>query len=295
MAYLSPTMLAKPAAVGRAMALGGAVHSFRLLSLPRCGGALEAIVDRLTQAVVRYLHYRDAPDTGSVQRAEMGEEVSRRFDQVAARRQIEHCAGSRRRAKGEQRFPRLRSIGIKTQRGLWRVMRRHHARCHRRFVGDWRYRERAAENAFDRFAWNAAGAQQCRPLETRIRSMIELDTDGARSGIDDQIDAPPQVGQHMSSAGWRNVARTVRGWRHHGPAERREQVTRDQDAPARAPRHCRRPASARSATPQSGCLANTNVSGPRPEIRREFFSRRIENTNAPGRGDIRNMCDQRVE
>jgi hypothetical protein len=34
---------------------------------------------------------------------------------------------------------------------------------------------------------------------------------------------------------------------------------------------------------------------PRPEIRREFFSRRIENTNAPGRGDIRNMCDQRVE
>src|SRR4029077_3034641 len=104
-------------------------------------------------------------------------------------------------------------------------MRRHHAWCHRRFISDWRNRERAAKDALDDFACNAAGAKECRPLETGYDR--RLDTDGARSGVDDEIDASPQIGEHMSSTGWRYVARAVRGWCHHGPAERREQGARD--------------------------------------------------------------------
>ena len=56
-----------------------------------------------------------------------------------------------------------------------------------------------------------------------------------------------------------------------------------------------RPARARSATPQSGCFASTNVSGPGQNAAASFSAAGRENAHAPGGVDIRNVGDQRIE
>src|SRR5262245_6540415 len=92
-AYLSPTMAAKRdrrSGEGARRSCSFILSTVSLRSWRR--GALEAIVDRLAQAVMRHLHDRDALGAGSVERAQMREKIGSSLDEVPARRQVEHGA-----------------------------------------------------------------------------------------------------------------------------------------------------------------------------------------------------------
>ena len=150
----------------------------------------------------------------------MREQISRRLDQVAARRQIERRAWKRRRrAESEQGFAWLRGFGIKAQRGLRRVVRSQHAgRKRARLHLTERNRERVAEHALDRVAGQAAGPQQCRLADAGHDR--RFDADRARAGIEDQIDPAAQIGEHMRGACRRHVTGAVCRGRDHRAAER---------------------------------------------------------------------------
>ena len=101
--------------------------------------------------------------------------------------------------EGEQRFPDLGGVGIKTQGSPWRIVRHQHSRCDRRIVDDGRGRERAPKGAFDCIARNAARPQQSGVVQARNDRRFNAHCAGA--GVDDQIDAPAQVRENVRSAG----------------------------------------------------------------------------------------------
>src|SRR5262245_14281593 len=198
MAYLSPTMAAK-----RDNRSGEGVRrncSFiHWLSLSRRCRAVEAIVDRLAQAVMRHLHYRDALRTGSVERAQMREQVGCGLYQVPAWRQIKHWTGKiRRRTESEQGLARPSAIGPETQQRLWGVMRSQHAWRRWRLFICRDQRQWGAENPLDGFAREPAGPQQCRRAGTGNDRRLQADLAGPR--VDDEIDPTAQVGEHMRGA-----------------------------------------------------------------------------------------------
>ena len=100
-----------------------------------------------------------------------------------------------------------------------------HAGRYGRILGDVGDRQRAAERAFDRFAGQAARPQQCRLADAGDDRRLHADT--ARTGIDDEVDAAAQIGEHVSAACRRDVSRTVCRWRYDRPLEGLEQVVRN--------------------------------------------------------------------
>ena len=121
----------------------------------------------------------------------------------------------------------------------------------------------------------------------RQDTMVDFDADRAGAGVDDQIDAAAQIGEHMRGAGRRNVAGAVGRWRHHRPAEGRQQRARDRvrrhahgDAVEPGEREIGRPGSpAASAAPGSAAPARTPRQASRPP-RRSGRGRRAAATSA---------------
>ena len=153
-------------------------------------------------------------------------------------------------------------------------------------------RQRAAEHALDRFARQTAGAQQVGCAEAGDDGELHADRRTARRRS--PFDAAAQVGEHVRGAGRRNVAGAVRRGRHHRPAEGFEQLGATGCAGTRTAT-LSRPASARSATVQSGCFGSTSVSGPGQNAAASFSAAALKRADAPRRGDIRDMGDQRIE
>ena len=94
-------------------------HGFST-SCARGGRPCEAVIDRFAQARVRDWHHRDGGGACGIERAQVGEQVGGRFDEIAARRQIEHQSGTlgtlgRDRAEGEQRLARLHILRVEPQ------------------------------------------------------------------------------------------------------------------------------------------------------------------------------------
>ena len=146
MAYFSPTIAAKRAsrsAGGPARALGhvhrvcstvafGADYSAPAGRFPtswaRRRGALEPVVDRFAEALVRDRHDGDGGGAAAVERAQMREQVGGRLDQIAARREVERrrrVLGACRPTTGRTRaaLRRPRRAGIEPQPRARRIVR----------------------------------------------------------------------------------------------------------------------------------------------------------------------------
>src|SRR5215472_13281549 len=84
----------------------------------------EAVVDRLSQAGARHRHHRDGGRALGIERAQVGKEIGRSLDEIAARGEVEHRrrtfgASRRRRAEGERRLARFDPLGIEPQLRPW--------------------------------------------------------------------------------------------------------------------------------------------------------------------------------
>ena len=91
------------------------------------GGAVEAIVNGFADARIGHRHYGDGVGAGSIQRAQMGEEIDGRLDEIAARREIEHpcCllrAGRQIGPEGKQRLAGMHGLRVKPQARARRIM-----------------------------------------------------------------------------------------------------------------------------------------------------------------------------
>ena len=130
------------------------------------------------------------------------------------------------RAEGQQRLAGGDARRVEAQPRARRVVRGQLARRHRRVVC------RSAPAS-------ASGRPSTRSMSPRARApgrssagsprqatMVDSSPIGRRSAVDDQFDAPAQVGQHVRRRGRRDVAGPIRRRRHHRPAERRQQVLR---------------------------------------------------------------------
>ena len=115
------------------------------------------------------------------------------------------------------------------------------------------------KRAFDGFARHAAGPQQHRLAEAGDDG--GFDADRRRAAIDNEIDAPAQIGQHVRRRGRRDVAGAVGRRRHDRLAERGE----DLFAPPVVGHAHRDAVEARRrqlGDRASAALASTSVSGP---------------------------------
>ena len=61
----------------------------RLIFLTPRRGAAEPVVDRFAEPVMRDRHDRDGLRAGGIERAQMREQIGGRFDQIAARREVQ--------------------------------------------------------------------------------------------------------------------------------------------------------------------------------------------------------------
>ena len=124
--------------------------------------------------------------------------------------------------------------------------------------------------------------------------MVEFEPHRRRPAVDDQLDAPAQVGEHVLRRGRRDVAGAVRRRRHHRSAEGGEDRARDR---MRGHAH-------RDGIEAGGRkLGDRAVGEPRqhqgqrsgPERRRQALRRRVEARQRPRRAGIGHMRDQRIE
>ncbi len=145
---------------------------------------------------------------------------------------------------------------------------------------------------FDIVAGKPAGPQQSRLADARHDG--GFDADGAGAAVDHQVDAAAQVGQHMGGVGRRHMAGTVGRGRHHRPAEGLEQGRRypvrrnpHRDAVEPGQRQIGH-AAVRPFRQHQGQRA-------RPERRRQPHGGVVENGEALGCRQVRDMGDQRIE
>jgi hypothetical protein len=61
-------------------------------SSPSCR-ARQAVVDRFAEPAVRDRHHRDTRGAGAIEAAQLREQIRRRFDQIAARREVQYARG----------------------------------------------------------------------------------------------------------------------------------------------------------------------------------------------------------
>ena len=124
--------------------------------------------------------------------------------------------------------------------------------------------------------------------------MVDFEPHRRRPAVDDQLDAPAQVGEHVLRRGRRDVAGAVRRRRHHRPAEGGEDRARD-----RMRGHPHRD----GVEPRGGKLGDRAVGAPgqhqgqrpRPERRRQPLGGLVEARQRPRRAGIGHMGDQRIE
>ncbi len=249
--------------------------------------------------VVRHRHHRDGRGAAASSARRCENRLAAASIRSPRARQVEHarCAlGACDRHPGRRRAaPRPASTlaRIEPQPRPRRIMRGELPGRERRLVVVRRWRRPAArigerEHALDRRARQAARPQQHRLAEAGDDGRFEPDR--RRPAVDDQVDAPAQIGEHMLRGGRRDVAGAVGRRRHHRPAEGCEDVARDRMAghahgdgvePGGGElghRAIRRPAAA----PASAAPART----PPPAARRAASKR----ASAPRRGERRRTC-----
>ena len=262
--------------------------------------ARKPVVDGLAEALVRHPHHGDGGDVTSVKRAEVGKQVGRGLDQVAARRQVENDrgmfgAGRHSGAEGEQGLAGIDAVHLQAKPRARCVMGFDHAGRDRRVRIERARRrvlKRFAEHRFDLLARQAAGPQQHGTVETADDG--GLDADRCRPAIDDEVDAAAEIVHHVLRGGRRNVPGAVGGGRNDRPAEPVQEAERD-----RMLRHPhgdavearRRKLGHRAA----GALLQHQGQRPRPECRGELLGRGVEHREALGGGEIEHMRDQRIE
>ncbi len=231
----------------------------------------------------------------------MGKEVGRRLDQVAAGRQVERRnrapgAQHRCRAEGEQRLactylarvePQLRARGV--------VGGEPPGRDRHGVVGGRsgpRRRHGEHNDPLDLGARQRPRAQQQRPVEAGDDGRFEPHR--RRPAVDDQLDVPAEVGEHVLRRRRRDMAGAVRRRRHHRVAEGREDLAREAMA---GDAHGDAVEAGGGELGDRAIFAPRQHQGqrPRPERRRQPLGGLIEVPERPRRGGVGEVRDQRVE
>ena len=124
--------------------------------------------------------------------------------------------------------------------------------------------------------------------------MVELDSEGRRSVVDEKLDAVAQVVQHVRCRGRRHLAGSVRRRRNHGLAECGQNLVRHGMA-----RHPHRdgvePGGRQKPDRAAGRLRQHEGERPGPECLGEAQRGVVEDGKLLGGGRVRHMGDQRVD
>ena len=124
--------------------------------------------------------------------------------------------------------------------------------------------------------------------------MVDFEPHRRRPAVDDQLDAPAQVGEHMLRGGRRDVSGPVRRRRHQRPAESGQDVARDRMA--RNPhRNCIKAGSGKLGDRTSRTPGQHQRQWPGPERRGEPFGGPVETGERLRRGHVGDVGDERIE
>ena len=129
----------------------------------------------------------------------------------------------------------------------------------------------------------------------RQATIVEFDSGFGRSGVEDQVDAPVEIGQHMRGERRADAAGAVGGGRDERNARRRDQRARDLVARRAATPRCRAPRAPAALTRVCAEAGATRVSGPGQKARASVTRVGVERRLTLGRLDIEHMGDQRIE
>ena len=237
-------------------------------SCARRGRACEPVVDRFAEARVRDRHHRDGGGACGIERAQVGEQIGGGFDQIAARREVEH---QQRRA----RHPRA-ATGPKASSAspASYILRMEPQPRPRRVVGGelpgaigavvraGRMRRLAEREPRARSAARGSPPGRSSTARSRQATMVDSSPIGVAPAVDDQLDTAAQVGEHVLRA-W--SATHVRSGSPTAPPPggRTPPGCRARpDGWARARRSCRGPRWQAPPPGNPAALGSTSVSGP---------------------------------
>ena len=155
-----------------------------------------------------------------------------------------------------------------------------------------RRRQRRAEHALEVGARHAAGPQQGGAAETGDDGGFHPDR--RRAAVEDEVDAPAQVAEHMGGRGRRDMAGAVGRGRHHRRAEGFEQRMRQRMC-RHAHGHAVEPGAGQVGHRAAGRQRQHQGQRSRPERGRQPLGGRVEAPKRPGGGDIGHVGDQGIE
>ena len=184
---------------------------------------------------------------GGIERAQVGKQIGRGFDQIAARRQVEHQRGVLRhpRRRPDRRPAAPRRPAHFARRAAAALAARNGRRACRARSGAASPRAGPAAGGGSasgtRRSISARGSAPGRSSTGRIEAGDDgrFEPHRRRPAVDDQVDAPAQVGEHMLRGGRRDMSGAVGRRRHHRLGRKRPGCRARPDGSAPARQWCR--------------------------------------------------------